>query len=99
MTATFYTGLRNDDYWDIAKKLQASVELWEKCTEISGGCLVPAKSWWALVYFTWKNEKWEYTKDMDDVSVSIKYLDGLYLTHGEPKLLHRTDMIVVVMNI
>ena len=30
-------GLSCDEYWDIATKLQASVELWEKCKEMSGG--------------------------------------------------------------
>ena len=70
------TGLNKDEYWDIAAKLQASVELWEKCTEISGGCLVPAKSWWTLVDFTWKDGKWRYSEDMDDVDIAIKDVNG-----------------------
>lgn len=37
-TDLLQTDPSNDEYWDIATKLQASVELWEKCTEISGGC-------------------------------------------------------------
>ena len=70
------TGLSTDDYWDIATKLQSAVELWEKCTEMSGGCLVPAKSWWTLVDFTWHNGKWDYNSDMNDVSIEIKDSNG-----------------------
>ena len=75
-TDLLQTGLNKDDYWDIATKLQASVELWEKCTEISGGCLVPTKSWWTLIDFTWKDGKWSYSEDMDDVNIAIKDVNG-----------------------
>ena len=75
-TDLLQTGLDTDEYWDIAAKLQASVQLWEKCTEVSGGCLVPEKSWWTLVDFTWTNGNWDYSKDMDDVYVSVKDSGG-----------------------
>ena len=52
------------------------MELWEKCTEVSGGCLVPEKSWWTLVDFTWSNGKWKYAEDMDDEKIYIKDKDG-----------------------
>ena len=52
--------------------MQAAAQLWEKCTEVNGGCLVPEKSWWTLVDFTWTNGNWDYSKDMDDVYLSVK---------------------------
>ena len=36
-TDILQTGLNHDEYIDIMEKLQAAVELWEKCTEISRG--------------------------------------------------------------
>lgn len=44
-TAILQTGLENDDYWEMTAKLKVAVNLWEKYTHVSGGCLVPAKSW------------------------------------------------------
>ena len=75
-TDLLQTGLDTDEYWDITAKLQASVQLWEKCTEVSGGCLVLEKSWWTLVDFTWTNGNWDYSKDIDDVCLSVKDSGG-----------------------
>ena len=38
--------------------------------------MVPDKVWWTLVDFAWHNGRWEYSKDMDDVSVGIKDVDS-----------------------
>lgn len=51
------------------------MELWENCTVISRRCLVPAKSWWSLVDFTWKDGKWGCTMDMYYIAISIKDLE------------------------
>ena len=76
-TDLIQTGLSLEDYWEVAAKLQAAVNLWEACTEASGGCLVPDKSWWTLVDFTWYDGEWKYTSNMDDVDLSIKDSGGI----------------------
>ena len=75
-TDLIQTGLSCNEYWNIATKLQSTVELQEKCAEVSEGYLVPAKSWQTLVYFTWHDGKWEYRNDMDDVATNIRNADG-----------------------
>ena len=56
-TELLQTELVNDEYWDIARKLQAAIRLWETLTEVSGGCLIPVKSWRTLINFTWNHDK------------------------------------------
>ena len=75
-TDILQTGLAYDDYMDIAEKLQAAVALWEKCTELSGGCLVPSKSWWTIVDFTWNKGRWSYASDFEEASLRIKSVTG-----------------------
>ena len=42
-TSLIQTVLSRDEYWVVATKLRSVVELREKCTEVSEGCLlVPA---------------------------------------------------------
>ena len=64
-----------DDFWDVATHYQSAVKLWKKCTDTSGGCLVPAKSWWTLMDFSWHEGRWTYSNDMDDVSIDINDVD------------------------
>ena len=71
-TDILQTGLNWEDYIDITDKLQAAVDLWEKCTELSGSCMVPAKSWWTLVDFTWTKGKWKYATEFEDAELIIK---------------------------
>ena len=61
---------------DISDKLQAAVELWQKCTEVSGGCLVPGKSWWTLIDFTWGKGRWRYVSDFEGAELRIKDVVG-----------------------
>ena len=70
-------GIEREEYWDVAHTLHAAVKLWGNSTEVSGGCLVPEKSWWTLVDFTWNEGKWEYTSDMDDVGLYLKDVAGV----------------------
>ena len=44
-------GLDEDDYFTVAAKLQEALKWWEVCTKVSGGALVPSKSWYGLVDF------------------------------------------------
>ena len=52
-TDLFQIGLSNDDYYQVAIKLQEALDWWEKCTRVSGGALVPNKSWYGLIHFDW----------------------------------------------
>ena len=63
-TDLIQTSLSREEYWELVTKLQAVVNLCEKCTEGSGRCLVPEKIWWILIDVTWYEGKWEYTSDM-----------------------------------
>ena len=75
-TDILQTGLNYEDYMDISDKLQAAVELWQKCTEVSGGCLVPAKSWWTLIDFTWDKGRWKYVSEFEEAELKIKDIVG-----------------------
>ena len=46
-------GLEVDDYYAVAQKLQEALRWWEVCTKVSGGAIVPKKSWYGLVSFEW----------------------------------------------
>ena len=65
-----------DDYLDICLKLQSALNLWETCTEVSGGCLVPDKSWYTLVDFQWIDGSWNDVSEFEDVSISLKNSEG-----------------------
>ena len=76
-TDILQTGLNFEDYREITGKLQAALELWEKCTEISGGCLVPDKSWWTIIDFTWEKGRWKYVKEFEEAELRIKDAQGI----------------------
>ena len=54
-TDIVHLGFANEDYWELADKLQQALQLWEKGAITSGGLLVPRKSWYCLVDFVWKD--------------------------------------------
>jgi len=47
---------------DIMPLMQASLTLWEQCLCITGGALIPDKSFWYLIDFQWQGSKWRYAK-------------------------------------
>ena len=57
-------------------KTTVSLNLWETCTEVSGRCLVPDKSWYILVDFQWIDGTWDYVSKFEDVSISLKNSEG-----------------------
>ena len=75
-TDIIQTGLEGDDYWTVAAKLQEALKWWETCTKVSGGALVPAKSWYGLVDFEWKDGEWSYKENLGEAIVSITDLEG-----------------------
>jgi len=50
-TDIFQIGFTSDDYIEVARKLQEDLTWWGKCTNVSGGAVVPEKSWYGLVQF------------------------------------------------
>ena len=75
-TDIIQTGLDGDDYWSVANKLQEALKWWETCTKVSGGALVPSKSWYGLVDFEWTDGEWNYKEHLEDAQVSIADLNG-----------------------
>ena len=69
-------GLVDDDYVQVASKLQEALNWWEICSKVSGGAIVPKKSWYGLVHFNWVDGEWSYSSNMNDVSVSVKDMAG-----------------------
>ena len=43
-------GLEDDDYPEVAIKLQEALSWWETCTKVSGGVIVPKKNWYVLAF-------------------------------------------------
>lgn len=54
-------GLDDDDYYTVAAKPQEAV-----CTKVSGGALVPSKSWYELVDFEWNDGEWSYIEGFEE---------------------------------
>ena len=75
-TDLFQIGLAEDDYYEVAAKLQDALSWWEICTKVSGGAIVPRKSWYGLVQFDWVDGEWSYSSDMQDAVISVKDLKG-----------------------
>lgn len=72
------TGLDGDDYWEVVNKLQEALTWWEICSKVSGGALVPSKSWYGLVDFEWNNGEWSYKETLEGEQVSITDLNRQY---------------------
>ena len=49
---------------------------WERCAIVSGGAVVPSKSWYGLVDFEWINEEWRYASDMKEFELLGKNSNG-----------------------
>ena len=69
-------GLANDDYITVTQKLQEAVNWWERCAKVSGGAIVPSKSWFGLIDFEWIDGEWHYATDMKDVELLVKNASG-----------------------
>ena len=56
----------NDDSMDqVAEEMQQMLRMWQGLLRSTGGALVPRKSWYVPIDFTWKNGKWDYKKITD----------------------------------
>ena len=52
-------------YYDVLDKMQSSMDHWEGGIRATGGAIAPEKSFWYLVDFVWKNDKWHYASDKE----------------------------------
>ncbi len=69
-----------DDYGmtDIIQEMQSVVDTWEGGLRASGGALVPSKSYWYLIHFQFKNNKWRYASIEDTPgNLTIRDVSGL----------------------
>jgi hypothetical protein len=46
----------------LVQEMQQAIDTWEGGLRASGGALVPAKSYWFLIHFIFKNNKWRYAR-------------------------------------
>ena len=70
-------GLEEDDYISVTQKLQETVNWWETCARVSGGAVVPNKSWFGLVEFEWTDGEWRYATDLNEIPLLVKDAVGV----------------------
>lgn len=54
-----------DEANDILVQLQDFADDWDDVLHLTGGAIVPSKSYWTLVDFKWENDRWKYKKISD----------------------------------
>ena len=63
---------------ELVREMQDVINTWEGGLRASGGTLVPSKSYWYLIHFTFRNNKWEYDSiDDSPGSLTIRDVSGL----------------------
>jgi hypothetical protein len=62
----------------LVEEMQSVVDTWEGGLRASGGALVPDKSYWYLIHFTFKNNQWRYDSIEDTPgTLTIRDVSGL----------------------
>jgi hypothetical protein len=62
---------------EVAETMQKVVDHWEGGLRATGGALVADKSYWYLIDFEWKGNKWKYRKkDAMPGEIDIRSVDG-----------------------
>jgi hypothetical protein len=62
---------------EVAKMMQTVVDHWEGGLRATGGALVADKSYWYLIDFEWKGNKWKYRKTASmPGEIDIRSVDG-----------------------
>ena len=83
------------------EKMQEVVNRWEGSVQATGGALVPSKSYWYLIDFTWHKGNWHYrsTQEMPG-DIHIRNSDGarVMLTQLEPSEARETLGIMIAMD-
>jgi len=79
--------LSTDTFLEVANEMQGGLDLWEGLLKVTGGAIVPFKSFWYLIDFEWKEGKWAYKSSSEaPATLTVKDLNGEChtLTHLEP---------------
>ena len=71
-TDLLQTGEKGENYRTVVKKLQEALRWWETCTRVSGGAVVPRKSWYGIIHFEWNEGEWSFTSDIADITLRVK---------------------------
>ena len=67
----------NSDTELLVTEMQSMLDHWEGGIRASGGALVPSKSYWFLMSFYWKDNRWHYRKMMSlPGKLTIRDSDG-----------------------
>ena len=72
---------RNQTMWEAHDALQASVDNWGKLLMATGGAFKPAKCFYHLIAFRWRNDgSWAYEDcaDREELDISVPMPDGSY---------------------
>ena len=86
---------------DVIPEMQEVVNRWEGSVRATGGALVPTKSYWYLLDFTWHNGSWRYrTKTDMPGDITIKGVDGVrvILERLEPSEARETLGVFIAMD-
>ena len=70
----------NDDIGipNLVQEMQDVIDTWEGGLRASGGALVPSKSYWYLIHFTFRNNRWQYDSiDDSPGNLTIRDVSGL----------------------
>ena len=63
---------------DLVTEMQAVVDTWEGGLRASDGALVPSKSYWYLIHFQFKNNRWRYASiEHTPGNLTIRDVSGL----------------------
>jgi hypothetical protein len=86
---------------DVLPEMQDVVNRWEGSVRATGGALVPSKSYWYLLDFSWKSGKWRYRSKSDmPGNISIRGVDGVRVTleRLEPSEARETLGVFIAMD-
>ncbi len=64
---------------EVIQQLQAAMNIWDGGLRATGGALVPRKSFWYLLDYTWENNLWKSKsiEDLDEIPINILDPNGI----------------------
>ena len=77
-SSEYLSGEYDDDVNQLVAEMQSVVDTWEGGLRASGGALVPSKSYWYLIHFSFLNNRWQYANIQDTPGeLTIRDVSGL----------------------
>ena len=73
---------------DVVSQMQGGIDCWNGGVKVTGGALVPIKSYWYLVDFIWENGQWRVAEIADSPEHELFVTD----CNGERHLLARLEL-------